>query len=214
MNVESIEISGFESHKILCHRSINNNNKIAIYFPGFGYSTDAPFFFYFTNILLNNGYDILSTNPRYNEWNEFNTIQNKLDCIYFEGKLIYNYITKNQQYNDYIWIGKSLGTSSIQGFIKETNNNPKHRYIFCTPYDNNKELSDSIKEIENLNMVIWGKNDTYYSKNIEDEFRKGKSSNVLIMDDMDHGLCSTKGIINTLDTMKTIMEECENFIKK
>jgi hypothetical protein len=214
MNNETIIINGFMNRNILCHHITDKDENIAIFFPGYGYGTEAPFFFYLVNILIENNYNVLTVDTRYNEWKDYFKITNNEQCVHFEGNLIYEYLNKKGEYKNYLWIGKSLGTGSIQGFINKVIDNTTHNFIFCTPYKNRDELANILLNINNKSLIIWGTSDDYYENEINEKYKKGKNNKVLLLENIDHGLCSNEGTKATLRIMEIIMEECSDFIRK
>jgi hypothetical protein len=94
---EIINIIGFMNRDILCHYLTNKNESIAIFFPGYGYSAEAPFFFYLLNILIENNYDVIIINTRYNEWKDYFKIETNKECVHSEGNTIYEYLIKQKK---------------------------------------------------------------------------------------------------------------------
>ena len=118
--------------------------KIALIFPGMGYHKDKPLLYYSTRIVRNLGYEIIHI--------EYLGLPPKVfDAPTLEkaGNIAYE-CTKEQlekadfsQYEDILFIGKSIGTTVLSRFIKE--HRITARQIWYTPIE--KTFSFDTKDV-------------------------------------------------------------------
>lgn len=93
----------------------------AVVLPGAGYTAQAPLLHFATDICLQQGYDVLNVNYRYNDsfYDSF-TMEELSDAIRFDVAAIIDEELAESSYEEFSLIGKSLGTIAMASELKRT----------------------------------------------------------------------------------------------
>ena len=213
-------IIGFNNREIrTSYYKINeNNSSLAVLFPGFSYSTEAPLFFFLEEFLIRFGIDILAIEYRYNEWPAFQTAlgdeQDKwfaADVSMMMGSILANALA----YKKIIFIGKSLGTTALLQVLNTVQNPERYAYIWITPGTSNSKIAESLEKDQHPSLIIGGTADHFF---LLPEFRALEKLNPCItvqaIEGAGHMLEQANDMARSIDNIKLFLAYIEGFLTR
>ena len=114
---------------------MSESKKLAVIIPGIGYTKDKPILYYSSKLLKESGYEILDITFSGMPEGIFKDDNLKLLAV----KLAYEQITEQlsdmnfSEYEDVVFVGKSLGTIIAAKYVSDNNINAKQ--IWYTPLE-------------------------------------------------------------------------------
>lgn len=147
---------------------LNNNSQIVVFYPGYGYTLDAPVFFYLQEFFAQKDFDILCIDYRYNENNDFlnSTDEEKDKWFQYDCNVIGKEVNSfSRTYNRIVYVGKSFGTAMLMNQLKNNLIQKKAEIIYLTPVTYGHGIYLTIQETRNRTLIVYGNADKYYNKN-------------------------------------------------
>lgn len=147
---------------------LNNNSQIVVFYPGYGYTLDAPVFFYLQEFFAQKDFDILCIDYRYNENNDFlnSTDEEKDKWFQYDCNVIGKEVNSfSRTYNRIVYVGKSFGTAMLMNQLKNNLIQKKSEIIYLTPVTYGHGIYLTIQETRNRTLIVYGNADKYYNKN-------------------------------------------------
>lgn len=169
VNKKEIQTNG----KAISYTHIETDSKtICFMFSGSGYNYDKPLFYYTTMTMLQNKIDIVHIHYSYGE----DLLKKSLEEITKKimddvNPVIFN-ILKNGQYNETIFLGKSLGTIPIANDLMNRDEFLKSKMILLTPLLKFDSIFDSILNSQHQGLLVIGNKDHHYNSDQIDQLSK------------------------------------------
>lgn len=191
-----------------------DNNKICIMLPGIGYTTDQPLFYYATGLFLENDYDILHINYKY-DMEEFSELERdvKMEIINEDVRSTLDQLLEEAKYNKTYIIAKSIGTAALVNELANRSDFRDAKAIWLTPLFQVDDIFDHLMNNRHHESLLFiGDNDQCY---IEDRFLRlanNRNINRILIKDTNHSLEHKDGLYKSIDLLKNIMAEIEKFI--
>ncbi|MGE7918233.1 alpha/beta hydrolase [Viridibacillus sp. NPDC093762] len=183
---------------------------ICFMFSGSGYNYDKPLFYYATMMMLQNKIDIVHIHYSYSEHILKKTLEEISKVMMNDINTVMLDVLKNGQYNETIFLGKSLGTIPIAIDLMKREEFLNSKMILLTPLINLDLIFDSIISSEHQGLLIIGDKDPRF--NLE-QIEKLSNTNfeVEIVQYADHSLDigefeTTNSILALSDVMEKIQE--------
>lgn len=181
--------------------------KIAVLFPGIGYTCDKPLLYYAGKLACNYGYEVKPV-PYGNFPAGVKGSQRKMEECFFSAMEQTRDILRDvnwDNYDDILFISKSIGTIVAAAYMKE--NAIKGRSISYTP------LEDTFRFAAGDGIMFHGTRDPWAANSnvIRAECEK-IGQPLYITDDGNHSL-ETGKVLNDINNLKIIMRQTEDFIK-
>lgn len=182
--------------------------KLAVFFPGIGYSLDMPLLYYSKKIAKNREYEILETeyenidlsmlfenreNLKKEMEKTYLSLKKKLDEVSFE------------KYEEVLFISKSIGTVFALRYDTENSLNAKH--VLLTPVSDTFTFYNSQKSV-----VFYGTEDPFIKKGDVEDFCKKNSIRMYSVSGGNHSL-ETGNIKNDIDILNINMSVISNFME-
>ncbi|KQL52296.1 hypothetical protein AN964_01205 [Heyndrickxia shackletonii] len=189
----------------------NKSSNLAIFLPGGGYSVERPLFHYATKIFLNRSFDILHINYQYNDsfYDDFSN-EELAEAVKYDVRTVIDKIFGDSPYENYYLVGKSLGTIAMGTELKrQIFKNAKA--VWLTPLLHRDDVFNAMISSENSGLCFIGDNDYCY---IEDRYNQLlKNPNILstLFPKVNHGLEYEDDTPETIEVLKKIMKEMEQF---
>lgn len=179
--------------------------RIAVLFPGIGYTCDKPLLYYAGKIVVIKGYEIIKV-----EYNNFPSgikgNREKMELAFRYGLEQAEDILKNvswEKYDEILFISKSIGTAISSAFARKQNLKVKN--ILFTP------LQQTFLFADKNSIVFHGTEDPWANTgDIIEECSKLKLP-VFLTEKGNHSL-ETGEVLKDLDNLKKIMEQVNTFI--
>jgi hypothetical protein len=213
---KSIDIIGYNGKPIKNTLiSTGNKTKLAIIFPGVGYTCQMPLLYYTTNILLENGYDAIWIEYDYkNEKFESSDSNEQLRWLNFDAEASYNASTAGNKYKKILLVGKSLGTFALSHLNGTAKNIEKT--IWLTPLlgksgTTGLEMYDKVKAASKNSLFIIGTEDPHYNKSKIEGLGKRDVKFVSIIG-ANHSLEIGNDSIKSLKALQQIAKAIKEFL--
>ena len=185
-------------------------DKIAIVFPGLGYTCQMPLLYYGTKVLLEKGYDVLWVEYNYNrDEYRYKSDDKKLEWQRFDAEAAFKAAMANKNYKKVLLMGKSLGTVAL-AHLASSHRDVVGKVIWLTPLLGHDDVYAKIKENAKDQLFIIGTRDPFFQKDRIDEIRNlgGKFT---VVKDGDHSLEVEKDIGRSQEALRKVIGEVENF---
>ncbi|MEX3622584.1 alpha/beta family hydrolase [Viridibacillus arvi] len=189
------------------------SNTICFMFSGSGYNYDKPLFYYATMTMLQNNIDIVHIHYSYSEHIMKKTLDEVCKAMMDDINAVILDVLNNGQYNEMIFLGKSLGTIPMALDLMKREEFLKSKMILLTPLLNLELIFDSIVSSEHQGLLIIGDNDPRF--NLE-QIEKLSYANlkIEIVQNADHSLdIGGFETSNSILALSDIMEKLQEVIK-
>lgn len=187
------------------------SKNLAIMLPGAGYTAQAPLFHYSTEIFLNRSFDVLEVNYRYNDeaYDDF-SMEELSEAIKYDVKTVLDKVLKENAYENFYLIGKSLGTIALSSELaRDEFQNAKA--VWLTPLIQRDDVLDAMAGSKNQGLCFIGDQDRCY---IEERFKQVENNpNIVssLIPGADHSLELKEDVLDSIDVLKNVISGIEKF---
>lgn len=205
----------FESPYAISMIKNNKSKKLTVLIAGFGYNLDKPLFYYTNKLLEEKDTDILKIDLGYTLNEKFLSLSEDLKEKQFESdiEIIKKYLEKSS-YEDYIFIGKSLGTTICYNLLKSKIIYSKTKsVIWFTPGLKAYDISEFLQSAKFKSLLIFGGKDEYAKDLDIEKLKKNKNLRLYSISDGNHSLEVTD-CIESISVLHKIIVEVSTFLNK
>ncbi len=210
-NFRTLDIIGYDNEKIrnTFVKQEEQSEKLAIIFPGIGYTCHMPLLYYTAEILLQKGFDVLLIEYNYNN-GDFGLLseEKKLQWLNFDADAAYNSIMNNSYYKRVVLVGKSLGSFALARL------NEQHgirNSIWLTPSLQRDHLYKVMRKHARDGLFVIGTEDPAYQKEKVDELKKSGGS-LLVVPDANHSMEIEDNTYKSIDSLVKVLKAVDKFI--
>jgi len=213
---ESIEITGYNGKQLpnTYFKLKGFSEKLALVFPGRGYTSQGPLLHYTINLLLENRVNVLSVDYAY--WNnqEFNSLEweEKQSWLYADVEEAYKAALDNIDAEVRVLVGKSLGTLAIGHLLDTFSETKGCRVIWHTPLIKMPHLVKQISKHHPYSIFVIGTSDPHYDEDILYQIKSATGGNLVAVDNANHSMEVQGGVIDSLEVMNEIIEGIRQFM--
>ncbi|WP_203333413.1 alpha/beta hydrolase [Planococcus beigongshangi] len=213
MNLHKASIRGYKDNNVdyLLIRQEEPSTRLAVVLPGAGYTAQAPLLHFATDICLQQGYDVLTVNYRYNDafYDDF-TMEEISDAIRFDVNAVIDAVMAETSYNEYSLIGKSLGTIAMASALaRPVFHNAKT--IWLTPLIQRPDVFDAMHSLPNQAIGFIGDEDPNFDAGRFEKLKTNPQLDLRLVPGTDHSLKLPGQPLASIDVLKEIMSEIEKF---
>ncbi|PEE33789.1 alpha/beta hydrolase [Bacillus pseudomycoides] len=210
VNKKQIQTNG----KAISYTHIERGSKtICFMFSGSGYNYDKPLFYYTTMAMLQNIIDIVHVHYSYNEQPTKNNIEKITKIMMDDINPVILDVLKNGQYNDTIFLGKSLGTIPIANELMKREEFLNSKMILLTPLLSSDSIFDSIFNSQHQGLLVIGDKDHHYNSNQIDQLSKSNLK-IDVVQNANHSLdVGEFETTNSILTLSRIMEKLQETVR-
>ena len=187
------------------------SNNLAILLPGAGYTVQAPLLHYSTGVFINKTYDVLHINYQYNDkfYDDFSR-EELTNAIKHDVKTVIDKVLKNSTYHNYYLIGKSLGTIAMSSELKR--DVFRHaKAIWLTPLLQRDDVFNAMLHSQHEGLCFIGDNDSCYVEDKYNQLIENTTITFKLIPNVDHALQYENNTIESINVLKTIIQDIENF---
>ncbi|MDK7475230.1 alpha/beta hydrolase [Bacillus paranthracis] len=148
------------------------SSTVCFMFSGSGYNYDKPLFYYATMLMLEHQIDVVHIHYSYDEEVMNKPIEELTKVMMNDINPIMNEVLKDEQYNDTIFLGKSLGTIPIANDLMKREEFLQSKMILLTPLLTFDTIFDSILHSNHEGFLVIGDKDHQYNANQVDQLHK------------------------------------------
>lgn len=187
------------------------STSLVIMFPGRGYSVQGPLFHYSTGVYLNKGFDILQVNYDYTTKEaESMSLEEEMIRIHEDVNAVIDEELKNEAYDNFILLGKSIGTIALSSVIHRQEFTLA-KCIWLTPLFQLDKVFESMKSSTQPGLCIIGEEDPCFIQNRYDEIQSMETFTSLLIPGTDHSLNYSDRPIDSIDVLKRVISEISLF---
>ncbi|MEK4572628.1 MULTISPECIES: alpha/beta hydrolase [Bacillus] len=139
------------------------SNTICFMFSGSGYNYDKPLFYYATMLMLENKIDVVHIHYSYDGQLMEKPMEEVTKVMVDDINPIINEVLRNGQYNDSMFLGKSLGTIPIANDLMKREEYLQSKMILLTPLLTFDSIFDSILHSRHDGLLVIGDKDHQYN---------------------------------------------------
>ncbi|TBX60623.1 alpha/beta hydrolase [Bacillus mycoides] len=139
------------------------SNTICFMFSGSGYNYDKPLFYYATMLMLENKIDVVHIHYSYDGQLMEKPMEEVTKVMMDDINPIINEVLRNGQYNDSMFLGKSLGTIPIANDVMKREEYLQSKMILLTPLLTFDSIFDSILHSHHDGLLVIGDKDHQYN---------------------------------------------------
>ncbi|HHQ8914166.1 TPA: alpha/beta hydrolase, partial [Bacillus cereus] len=148
------------------------SNRICFMFSGSGYNYDKPLFYYATMLMLENKIDVVHIHYSYNDQVMNKPMEEITKVMMGDIHPIMKEVLKDKQYNDTMFLGKSLGTIPIANDLMKREEFTQSKMILLTPLLTFESIFDSILHSHHEGLLVIGDKDHQYNADQIDQLHK------------------------------------------
>ncbi|ADY22252.1 alpha/beta hydrolase [Bacillus thuringiensis serovar finitimus] len=148
------------------------SSTVCFMFSGSGYNYDKPLFYYATMLMLENKIDVVHIHYSYNDQVMNKPMEEITKVMMGDIHPIMKEVLKDKQYNDTMFLGKSLGTIPIANDLMKREEFTQSKMILLTPLLTFESIFDSILHSSHEGLLVIGDKDHQYNADQIDQLHK------------------------------------------
>ncbi|UFH95626.1 alpha/beta hydrolase [Bacillus toyonensis] len=150
--------------KVICYTHIEKGSSaVCFMFSGSGYNYDKPLFYYATMLMLEHKIDVVHIHYSYDGQLMEKPMEVVTKVMMDDINPIINAVLKSGQYNDSMFLGKSLGTIPIANDLMKREEFSQSKMILLTPLLTFNSIFDSILHSRHEGLLVIGDKDHQYN---------------------------------------------------
>ncbi|MED0932064.1 alpha/beta hydrolase [Bacillus mobilis] len=150
--------------KVIYYTHIEKGSStVCFMFSGSGYNYDKPLFYYATMLMLEHKIDVVHIHYSYDEQVMNKPIEAVTKVMMDDIHPIMNKVLKGEQYNETMFLGKSLGTIPIANDLMKREDFLQSKMIVLTPLLTFDSIFDSILHSSHEGLLVIGDKDHQYN---------------------------------------------------
>ncbi|MEN1936346.1 alpha/beta hydrolase [Paenibacillus sp. 102] len=186
---------------------------ICFMFSGSGYNYDKPLFYYSTMLMLQNKIDVVHIHYSYDKQMMEKPIDEITKIMMGDIHPVIVDVLNNGQYNNSIFLGKSLGTIPIANNLMKREEFLKSKMILFTPLIHFDSIFDSILNSHHEGLLIIGDKDHYYNANQLDQLIKSTVT-IDVIQNANHSLnVGEFETANSILALSRVMEKLQETVR-
>ncbi len=160
-----LNITGYYNLEVP-HAFIRNaSNKLAVMFPGRGYTCDMPLLYHLSRAIIEKGYDLLQVRYEYGNNNKFNLLppSEQVKWMTKDNVNAVRAALEQGTYNEVLLVGKSMGSFAMTFVMNAMAFEQSLKSIWLTPTIKQAEVFEHMKTVQHPSYLIMGDNDPHYN---------------------------------------------------
>ncbi len=213
--IGKLEIQGTHGRSVQNQyiQQIQASDNLALIYPGLRYNCDKPLLYYTTQILLQNGYDVLQLRADYStrEFKDLSKAEQTIQLIE-DGKALLNSGLQTKSYNDILFAGKSLGTLIMAFILNENRELFNAKTIWLTPLLNLPPVSQAVLGTTGPALIIGSTADPTFEAEPVKDIQSMTNVVALSIQDANHSLEIPDDPLRSLQNLVQVSETLINFL--
>ena len=159
--------------KVIYYTHIEKSSStVCFMFSGSGYNYDKPLFYYATMLMLEHKIDVVHIHYSYDEQVMNKPMEEVTKVMMDDINPVINEVLKDEQYNETMFLGKSLGTIPIANDLMRRDDFLQSKMIVLTPLLTFDSIFDSILHSSHEGLLVIGDKDHQYNAGQIDQLYK------------------------------------------
>ncbi|PFN63478.1 alpha/beta hydrolase [Bacillus cereus] len=148
------------------------SSTVCFMFSGSGYNYDKPLFYYATMLMLEHKIDVVHIHYSYDGQLMNKPMEEVTKVMMDDINPVINEVLKDEQYNETMFLGKSLGTIPIANDLMRREEFAQSKMILFTPLLTFDTIFDSILHSRQVGFLVIGDKDHQYNADQIDQLYK------------------------------------------
>lgn len=148
------------------------SSTVCFMFSGSGYNYDKPLFYYATMLMLEHKIDVVHIHYSYDGQLMNKPMEEVTKVMMDDINPVINEVLKDEQYNETMFLGKSLGTIPIANDLMKREEFLQSKMILLTPLLTFESIFDSILHSQHEGLLVIGDKDHQYNAGQIDQLHK------------------------------------------
>ncbi|WP_130068184.1 alpha/beta hydrolase [Bacillus albus] len=148
------------------------SSTVCFMFSGSGYNYDKPLFYYATMLMLEHKIDVVHIHYSYDGQLMNKPMEEVTKVMMDDINPVINEVLKDEQYNETMFLGKSLGTIPIANDLMKREEFAQSKMILLTPLLTFDTIFDSILHSRHEGCLVIGDKDHQYNADQIDQLYK------------------------------------------
>ncbi|MDZ5473394.1 alpha/beta family hydrolase [Bacillus sp. 31A1R] len=189
-----------------------SSSKVAVIFPGQGYTNQAPLLYYSTSLLVSEGYHVLHMNYQYHTepYTSFSDEEKKA-CIRYNAEKAFTEILSQTDFSELLILGKSIGTASIASILGKLTENTK--VVWLTPLLTRDETFHAMMDWNGPSLSIIGDEDPIYRSERWKELEEKANYKTKLYSGADHSLDLKNKPVESIQLMEKVIQTIKEFLQ-
>lgn len=159
--------------KVIYYTHIEQGSStVCFMFSGSGYNYDKPLFYYATMLMLEHKIDVVHIHYSYDGQLMNKPMEEVTKVMMDDINPVINEVLKDEQYNETMFLGKSLGTIPIANDLMKREEFAQSKMILLTPLLTFDTIFDSILHSRHEGFLVIGDKDYQYNADQIDQLYK------------------------------------------
>ncbi|WP_391123143.1 alpha/beta hydrolase [Psychrobacillus sp. L3] len=186
---------------------------ICFMFSGSGYNYDKPLFYYATMTMIQNRIDIVHVHYSYGEHLLKTTLEEISKTMLDDINPVILDVLKNGQYDETIFLGKSLGTIPIANDLMKRIEFSNSKMIVLTPLLKFDSIFESILNSEHQGLLVIGNKDPHFNSNQMEQLSNSKLK-IEVVQNANHSLdIEESDTTNSILALSRVVEKLQETLK-
>lgn len=189
------------------------SNKICFMFSGSGYNYDKPLFYYATMLMLEHKIDVVHIHYSYDEQVMNKSMEEITKVMMDDINPIMKEVLKGKQYNDTMFLGKSLGTIPIANDLMKREEFLQSKMILLTPLLTFDSIFEAILHSHHEGILVIGDKDHQYNADQIDQLNKTNLT-IDVVENANHSVnVGEYETENSIEAIANIIEKLKEVIR-
>ncbi|MED3446995.1 alpha/beta hydrolase [Bacillus thuringiensis] len=190
------------------------SSRICFMFSGSGYNYDKPLFYYATMLMLEHKIDVIHIHYSFDGQLMNKPMEEVTKVMMDDIHPIMKEVLKDEQYNETLFLGKSLGTIPIANDLMKREEFAQSKMMLLTPLLTFDTIFDSILHSSHEGLLVIGDKDHQYNADQIDQLYK-TTLTIDVVKNANHsvnvGEYETK---NSIEAIANIIEKLKDVVRK
>ncbi|OUB91209.1 alpha/beta hydrolase [Bacillus thuringiensis serovar medellin] len=189
------------------------SSTVCFMFSGSGYNYDKPLFYYATMLMLEHKIDVVHIHYSYDGQLMNKPMEEVTKVMMDDINPVINEVLKDEQYNETMFLGKSLGTIPIANDLMKREEFAQSKMILLTPLLTFDTIFDSILHSRHEGFLVIGDKDHQYNADQIDQLYK-TNLQIEVVKNANHsvnvGRLETE---NSIEALSRVIEKLEELLE-
>jgi hypothetical protein len=213
LGITSLQMTGYNGQPIP-NRFFKHEqaSTLALIFPGLRYTCDMPLLYYLTQVLLNNGIDVLQLNSDYTT-ESIKALQpaERLQVMVADAQSALETAFPDKGYLNLILAGKSIGTLPL-ALLLASGAATEAACIWLTPLLHYPFVVDSALQHSGPALFVASQADETFEAESMALIKKQKKIKAILSEEADHSLLIPGDIFKSLEIMDQVVHAYSDFV--
>ncbi|MDA1646306.1 MULTISPECIES: alpha/beta family hydrolase [unclassified Bacillus cereus group] len=190
------------------------SSTVCFMFSGSGYNYDKPLFYYATMLMLEHKIDVVHIHYSYDGQLMNKPMEEVTKVMMDDINPVINEVLKDEQYNETMFLGKSLGTIPIANNVMKREEFLQSKMIVLTPLLTFESIFDSILHSSHEGLLVIGDKDHQYNA---DQVKQLYKTNLTIdvIKNANHSVnLGEYETENSIEAIANIIEKLQEVVRK